>query len=181
MIGYCVEYYSKYLVFGKEYMAEFLPDYKKTDDYDVVRACIKKYRKSMIECFGIGAKRYIKSISETQIKKDKYKYFVELIIKLGTRVSNYVKATLYSEHETLNNLDPNLSIQHIYGLADYITEDTILDVKVRNNIDERCIRQILAYHYLSTKRSDLHIKRLIIYDATSDRAVTIMISDENRV
>ena len=88
---------------------------------------------------------------------------------------------LYSERKAINNVDPNLSIQHINGLADYITEDTILDVKVRNNIDERCIRQVLAYHYLSTKRSDLHINRLIIYDATSDRAVTIMISADNLV
>ena len=59
------------------------------------------------------------------------------------------------------------------------TLDTILDVKVRNNIDERCIRQVLAYHYLSTKRSDLHINRVIVYDAVSDKAVVIKISEDN--
>lgn len=74
--------------------------------------------------------------------------------------------------------DPNLSVRHITGLADYITEDTILDVKVRNNIDEKSVRQVLAYHYLSTKRSDLHIRRVIVYDATSDKAVVVNINDQ---
>ena len=62
-------------------------------------------------------------------------------------------------------------------MADYITANTILDVKVRNYIDEKCIRQVLAYHYLSTKRSDLNIKRVIVYDATSDRAVEVNIQE----
>ena len=43
----------------------------------------------------------------------------------------------------------------------------------QNHIDEKNVRQVLAYHYLSTKRTDLNIKRLIVYDATSDRALTI--------
>ena len=86
---------------------------------------------------------------------------------------------LYLDGEPKNDVDPNLSIEHIVGLADYITTDTILDVKVRNNIDEKCIRQVLAYHYLSTKRSDLHIKRVIVYDAVSDRAAVVDISAEN--
>ena len=57
-----------------------------------------------------------------------------------------------------------------------IWQKKILDVKVRNYIDEKCVRQVLAYHYLSTKRSDLKSKRVIVYDATSDKAVTIDVS-----
>ena len=180
MIGYCVEYYSKYLVYGREYLRGFLSE-DTSDDYDVVRACVQRYKRMMIECFGRGVTRFIKGISEEQLRKEKYRDFVSLVVELGTRTATFVNETLYKNQEARNNVDPNLSIQHINGLADYITEDTILDVKVRNNIDERCVRQVLAYHYLSTKRSDLHIKRVIVYDATSDRAVTIDISDANIV
>ncbi|MBQ9898918.1 MAG: hypothetical protein IJM44_05630 [Ruminococcus sp.] len=84
---------------------------------------------------------------------------------------------LYYNVKPANNYDPDLSIEHISGLADYITANTILDVKVRNYIDEKCVRQVLAYHYLSTKRSDLNIKRVIVYDATSDRAVEVNIQE----
>lgn len=180
MIGYCVEYYSKYLIYGREYLLGFSPEHA-LDDYEIVRACIQKYKRMMIECFGSGVTRFIKGISEEQLRREKYRDFVSLVVELGVRTAKYVKETLYRNQKPRNNVDPNLSIQHINGLADYITEDTILDVKVRNNIDERCVRQVLAYHYLSTKRSDLHIKRVIVYDATSDRAVTIDISDANIV
>lgn len=90
-----------------------------------------------------------------------------------------MKKVLYENCEPTNDIDPNLSIRHITGLADYITEDTILDVKVRNTIGDKEIRQVLAYHYLSTKRSDLHIKRVIIYDATSGKSVVVNIEPEN--
>ena len=41
------------------------------------------------------------------------------------------------------------------------------------------IRQVLAYHYLSTKRSDLNIKRVIVYDATSGKSITVNIDPKN--
>ena len=112
-----------------------------------------------------------------KLAEKEYEYFVNLVVELGTKTAKYIKETLYLNCEAKDNIDPNLSIKHISGLADYITEDTILDVKVRNNIDEKCVRQVLAYHYLSTKRSDLNIKRLIIYDAVSGKSVTINMDD----
>ena len=39
---------------------------------------------------------------------------------------------------------------------------------------------ILAYHYLSTKCSDLHIKQVIVYDATSGKSVIIPITEKNQ-
>lgn len=94
---------------------------------------------------------------------------------------DFVKQTLYPNGNITNNCDPNLSILHIAGLADYITEDTILDIKVTGCISEGHIKQVLAYHYLSTKRSDLHIKKVIVYDATSDKAVIVHINEKNQV
>ena len=63
-----------------------------------------------------------------------------MIVELGTKTAAFVKETLYKNTTPINDTDPNLSVDHIAGLADYITEDTILDVKVRNNIDEKCVR-----------------------------------------
>ena len=98
---------------------------------------------------------------------------------MATKVANFVKSTLYYNKDFYDNIDPNLSVTHIKGLADYITNDTILDIKVANHIDESMIRQVLAYHYLSTKRSDLNIKRVIVYDATSGKSITVNIDPKN--
>ncbi len=185
MVGYCVEYYSKYLIYGKTYLSDYINDYTYTHNkklkYLIVRACMQKYKELMVECYGMGVSKFIKITSEEQLLSGKYDEFVDVVTTLGERTANFVRYALYANRTPENNIDPNLSIEHISGLADYITEDTILDVKVRNNIDDKCVRQVLAYHYLSTKRSDLHIKKVIIYDATSDRAVEIDISKENQV
>ena len=51
-----------------------------------------------------------------------------------------------------------------------------------NDIDitvDESFRQVLAYHYLSIKRSDLNIKRVIVFDATSGKHVTVDIDPKN--
>lgn len=184
-LGYCVEYYSKYLLYGEVFLEKEIRQAKQeshttaVNEALIVRACMLKYRQMMALCYGSYVAKIIKTISVEQLIKDKYKDFVKLVIELGTATSKYVKETLYKDQFPQNNIDPNLSIRHISGLADYITEDTILDVKVQNHIDEKMIRQVLAYHYLSTKRSDLNIKRVIVYDATSNKSVIIPISEKN--
>lgn len=184
MIGYCVEYYSKYLVYGREYLEAYIEKamYKKGRYYTdeeclIVRACMLKYTDDMTKSFGIGVSSVIKTISLEKLPE--YKKFVNLVVELGKRTARYVTTELYPNTKPKDDVNPDLSIRHISGLADYITSDTILDVKVRNNIDERCIRQVLAYYYLSTKRSDLHINRVMVYDAVSDKAVVIKISEDN--
>ena len=190
VIGYCVEYYSKYLVYGKDSLLYYIQmayresklHYKpntKVSDMLIIRACMLQYRANMVKCFGSGVSKVIKTISVSQMIRDEYKEFVNLVVALGKKTAKFVKKQLYTNGVT-NNIDPNLSINHITGLADYITEDTILDVKVRGGIGEGEVRQVLAYHYLSTKRSDLHIKRVIVYDATSGRSVIVPISEKNQ-
>lgn len=186
VIGYCVEYYSKYLLFGESYLGQHLTkakhesqNYYDLSDAVIIRACMLKYKEMMIRGFGIKVSKLIKTISiDTLIKQD-YQTFIALVKTLGQRTANFVKDQLWPDTKPSDNIDPNLSITHIAGLADYITEDTILDVKVHGGIGENEVRQVLAYHYLSTKRSDLNIKRVIVYDATSDRHVSIDITPEN--
>ena len=181
IIGYCVEYYSKYLLYGADYLYPYIDKAKEEarcyilTKVIVIRACMLKYKAMMAVSFGQETARIIMTISAEQLMTGKYDDFINLVSELGQRTAAYVKANLYSDREPKNDTDPNLSVLHIAGLADYITPDTILDVKVRNNIDENCVRQVLAYHYLSTKRSDLNIKRVIVYDASSDRAVIVPI------
>lgn len=185
MIGYCVEYYSKYLLYGKSYLECYIRKAQREFDVDIltdriiIRACMLKYKDNMIRCFGSGAAKIIKGISAAKLIQEQYSYFVSLVVELGTKTAKFAAKALYEFHEIKNDIDDNLSIRHITGLADYITNDTILDIKVRNNIDEKCVRQVLAYHYLSTKRSDLSIKKVIVYDAVSDKAVVIDITSKN--
>lgn len=183
MIGYCVEYYSKYLLYGDAFLGDYIREAtyeartSSKNDIVIIRACMLKYREMMVKSFGKGVSKVIKSITAKQLNNENFDYFVNLVVTLGTKTAQYVKKKLYPDSEAVDNIDPNLSINHIAGLADYITPDTILDVKVRNSIDEKCVRQVLAYHYLSTKRSDLDIKRVIVYDAVSDKAVVIPIGE----
>lgn len=185
VLGYCVEYYSKYLVYGKEYLGHYIDDAMKEskveneNNFIIIRACMLKYKEMMCLSFGSNVSKLIKTISVNQLIKEEYKEFCRLVIELGNKVADFIKEELYKDIEPINNIDPNLSIRHISGLADYITEDTILDVKVLGGISEGEVKQVLAYHYLSTKRSDLNIKRVIVYDATSGRHVTVNIEPEN--
>lgn len=184
-LGYCVEYYSKYVVYGDSYLEGYIDKALKEAKIDtvnssiIVRACMLKYKDMMMRSFGKATSKIIKTVSVTALLQAKYEYFVNLVVTLGTQTAKYVLETLYSDRKALDNVDPDLSIRHICGLADYITTDTILDVKVRNNIDDKCVRQVLGYHYLSTKRSDLFIKKVIIYDAVSNKSVIIDITDKN--
>lgn len=186
MLGYCVEYYSKYLVYGEAFLFTFIDNAKKqaktkeTTPAIIVKACIDKYRENMVNAFGPAVQKVIRSLSLQELIQDDYLSFVDKVVELGTTTAEFVKSTLYAGVDTpAAEYDPNLSIQHITGLADYITEDTILDIKTTNSIGLKYVRQVLAYHYLSTKRSDLNIKRVIVYDAVSGQSVTIPISEQN--
>ena len=206
MLGYCVEYYSKYKVYGTAYLGEFISQalyesqsqsvnsksvinkYNLTDkvqaltetsDEIIIRACILKYKNEIALCYGSKASMKITTASVFTLLRASYEDFIRLVITLGTKTAHFVKMTLYPNKEAQDNVLPELKSKHIIGLADYITEDTILDIKVTNTIDETYIKQVLAYHYLSTMRSDLHIKRVIVYDATSGRSVTANIAPEN--
>lgn len=181
-LGYCVEYYSKYLVYGEQYMRRQLDaalHEAKTTELNpnlIVRACMLKYTDSMKKCYGENVAKVINTISTTQLIQAKYKDFVKTVVELGTKTAAFVKAKLHIDKplelgQKLHN--PNLSIKHIKGLADYLNKDTIIDIKCTNNITINYIKQVLAYHYLSTKRSDLNIKHVIVYDAVSGKSVEI--------
>lgn len=188
-LGYCVEFYSKYLIYGRKYLntitkandemndvmySKYRRYLVKTfNDWDnnikniiVVRACILKYQEMMKKAF---PKTTVTSISMNALSKEEYDSFVDEVIRLGTRTANFVKSKI--PNQTWEKYDPILNVKHITGVADYLSEDTIIDVKVTNTITSTYVLQLCGYHYLSTKRSDLHIKHGYIYDAVADKCV----------
>lgn len=193
-LGYCVEYYSKYLIYGEEYLKEYIDKAKKESKVDIIdigiiiRACMLKYKDNMMKCYGTAIGKLIRSISIEQLIKESYKDFLNIIVKLGTQTAEFIKKNLNINTNTINEeigelsinqIDPCLITNHFVGLCDYIDENTIIDIKTTSNITMSYVKQVLAYHYLSTKRSDLYIKEVIIYDAVKNKCVRIPISEEN--
>lgn len=183
-LGYCVEYYSKYLVYGELYMKDYLDQALKEskieylNDFLIVRACMLKYKDNMINAFGKSVSKVIQTISIDKLIQNKYAEFVKTVVELGAKTAKFVKEQMNITAPLTSNdklYDPNLSIKHIKGLADYINKDTIIDIKTTNLISRSHIKQVLAYHYLSTKRSDLDIKKVIVYDSVSGKNITINI------
>ncbi|MCQ2976004.1 MAG: DEAD/DEAH box helicase family protein [Bacteroidales bacterium] len=177
-IGYCVEYFSKILVFGEKPFQKYIDMAKSDVDYFsrnkmpkniiYIRAAYYCYREEMTKIYGTYMNKLIPSISiDFLIRKNSQK-FIQAVEVLGNKVANFVNAEMNIDGK---NYDPNLSVNHISALADYINADTIIDIKCTGYINEKYIKQILSYYYLSTKRSDLHIKKLIVYDAISGKFI----------
>ncbi|MCL2375184.1 MAG: hypothetical protein FWC82_01475, partial [Firmicutes bacterium] len=146
------------------------------NDNIILRACMLSYRDNMIEAFGQGVAKVIKSISIEKLIESSHQTFVKTVRELADKSYGFIKSEIGLE-KPLGKKDqihnPNLSVRHISALCDFVTKDKIIDLKVTNYIDERYIKQVLAYHYLSTKRNDLDIKQVIVYDATSGKHIRI--------
>lgn len=184
-LGFCVEYFSKIVLFGENCflneIREALSETKSSVVSDAVRvkAAIIRYRKEMALCYGSGVLNRIPSISIDSLSSEKYKSFVNCVSKLGKRTARFVQSKMYPNGITdkTKRYDPNLSVDNISALCDYINENTIIDIKVTSSITVQHIKQVLSYHYLSTKRSDLHINKLIVYDAVTEKYVEIIVED----
>lgn len=72
-----------------------------------------------------------------------------------------------------NKTYPILSCAGIKGIADFISEDTIIDLKTTSNINKQYVMQVLSYYELSKTRSDLHISRVIVYDCVTGKYVEV--------
>jgi hypothetical protein len=189
-LGYCVEYYSKYLIYGESYLREGPFDYIADaqdeshtyiiNDGIIIRACMLKYKYFMSATFGGKVDTVIKTISVEKLIQEKYSVFVSKVKLYANRVVNFINTNIHNIKDGIN-IYPVLSTKHITGLVDYMTEDTILDVKTTNGISEGHIRQVLAYHYLSTTRSDLHINRVIVFDAITNKGIIIPITAKNQI
>ena len=180
-LGFCVEYYAKIKLFGEDAFRPFIDaacseaKSKEINDPIRVRAAMIIYREEMKRCYGPALAGIIPSISITNLLKENYSTFVDKVVELGNITAQFVLDNVYGgkiDSET-KFYDPDLSVNHISALCDFISEETLLDLKCTSAINEKHLRQVLSYYYLSTKRSDLHIKRLIVFDAPTQRFIEI--------
>lgn len=183
-LGFCVEYYAKIKLFGEEAFSSFIEMARieaktdETSDIVRVRASMLIYREAMKRCYGSSVAGIIPSISVENLIKANYSSFVDKVVELGNKAAQFILENVYGGviDSNTRHYDPNLSVNHISALCDFISKDTILDLKCTSCITEKHIKQVLSYYYLSTKRSDLRINRLIVYDAITGRFVEIHIS-----
>ena len=177
-LGFCVEFYAKMKYYGteqyKRYIDLALKESRQNEVNDVVmvRACMIAYRDTMAKCFGNYMNVLVPTISIEQLIQEKYINFVDAVVFYGQRTCEFLTSKIGAPN-TNEFYDPDLSVCHISALSDFITNDTIIDLKCTNAISRNHIKQVLAYHYLSTKRSDLNINRVIVYDAVSDSFIDL--------
>ena len=180
-LGICVEYYAKIKIYGEAFFERFIKEAQAeakkniVDDVIIVRASFLAYRDLMCRVYGTGVGALIPSISINQLIQNNYSKFVKLVVKYGKRTESFVRSVMGYDTETIPEklYDPDLSVNHISALCDFINENTIIDIKCTNEINERYLKQILAYHYLSTKRTDLKISHLVIFDAIANKCLKI--------
>ena len=182
--GYAVEQYAKWLLYGDNwlcsprghsYIRQALNEstVNVVNDAIVVRACTLKYKDEMVRAYGPGVAYTIRLMGISELLKQHYKSFVDDIVSLGTRVANFISAEFGitpRTDECRNSYDPCLSIDHITGLADFLNDKKIVDIKCTPTIEKRHLKQVLAYHYLSTKRSDLNINEVIVYNPITNES-----------
>ncbi len=199
MFGWCVEYTSKLLfeLFSQNsncygikvklsmQLKESILDY----DFDKIRSMLSSYSvKAFLvkEAIDIYKAQMISvyNISQTMIPSMSYEkligetIFVSKVYDTALQVFNFLKEKYdltedNIDEKFLNNVGKcNLSVKHIYGLADYIIGDTIIDLKCTSSIDEKYMKQLLAYYWLSTKHN-MDIKKIMIYEAMKNKYVLI--------
>lgn len=182
-LGFCVEYYAKIKLFGENTFRCFIDaacneaKSKEVTDPIRVRAAMIIYREEMKRCYGSALVGILPSISITKLLEKNYSAFVDKVVELGNITAQFVLDNVYGGKIDSNTrfYDPDLSVNHISALCDFISKDTILDLKCTSAITEKHLKQVLSYYYLSTKRSDLKIKRLIVFDAPTQKYIEIKI------
>ena len=131
----------------------------------------------MKNTYGASATNLIPSISIEQLVNHNDK-FVETVVKLGKSTRDFVLKEMPELGKNPIH-DPNLSVNHISALCDFLNKKTIIDIKCTGYINETHMKQVLSYYYLSKKRSDLNISKVIVYDAVTGKSIFInLLNDE---
>ena len=123
----------------------------------------------MSNCYGEIVKQLIPQVKTIDLIEEKYDEWIKTIIRLSKNTREFVSKNMNYDGKTY----PILSCAGVKGIADFISEDTILDLKTTSNISKQYIMQVLSYYELSKTRSDLHINKVIVYDCVTNKFVKI--------
>lgn len=163
VLGYCVEYYAKYLLYGEGYVREerdkivqlnHLSEQEAASPTTAVLACLEKYKQDVAAVYGDYQFKIIRTPSLNKLLEEAGQRFVNEVIKQAQVAVSY----LSQYKETLQQYSCLLKTDHIIGLADFISKECIFDLKCTGQLKSEHVKQVCFYHYLSTKRSDLDIR-----------------------
>lgn len=163
-LGFCVEYYAK-LLLTKEFANQGV-----VSDAERVRLCMEQYRETMEQHHLTPSY----TLSLKTLQSEEFKPFVSTVIQLGEKAAQFISSKIQTEN--MKSLSTIFATEHIVGVPDFLDKHTILDLKCTNYIDSKMIRQVLAYHFLSTYREDFDIQHVIVYDVVSGKSVEINIT-----
>ena len=186
-LTYLVEYYLKYLLFGESYLYPY---------YDIAK---HQFEKSQYVFTELDLLLYALSL---MYKNKSNIYYGTLIGRMVPAFSideimvldeDQKKEIEFKAHEGLKLLtrfikfdDKPYSTYHLgnakilHGVASILTKNKIILFSNSGHITKKQIYKGLAYHFLSTKRFDLQIDEICLYDFKSAEFVAIPIMEKNK-
>lgn len=186
-ISYLCEYYLKYLIFGESYLYPFINIAKKQfsiinskDEIDILFYAISLcYKKQMAVFYGELINRMIPMLTIEELR--------EMPFEIKNQIIEMAKETLPKVMQILGKSvkQDDLRCPHfgnpsiMHGVADLVFEDTLIQFSQKGTITRDDIFKVFAYHYLSTKRYDLSIKRVVLVDFRAEDYIEINVSKEN--
>lgn len=190
-MNYIVKYYIKYLMYGKQYIEPFYDislhkfnslkegKYSKID-VEIYAICLC-YKSHMNEFYGANTDRLIPTLSELEILelpceiKDKIKVIAE-------KGLNTIMPIIHSNQFQNGSLIlcPHMGNRNIlHGVADIVTETSIIQMTLSENIKQEDLYKGFALHFLSTKRYDLQITNVIFLNLNTNKIINVKITSPN--
>ena len=188
-INYLTKFYFKYLIYGESFFEPFVSISKSQaqmlnvccDKIDVLFNAISLYyKKIMTDFYGPLIGKMIPNLSLTEITF------------LSSEIKNYIINMATTAYVKINNIinlnDLNKEVIHsphlgnpqiMHGVADFVLENYLIQFSFDKTNDKEEIFKALSYHFLSTKRYDLRIDKLIIYNFRTTKVYMINITDKN--
>lgn len=190
-INYITKYYLKYLIYGKRYIEPFydisLHKFKSLKqgtyteiDVEIYAICLC-YRFHMNEFYGAYIDRLIPTLSELDIMEIPCEV-KQKIKKMAERGFDTIMPMIYPEgfEEGSLILCPHMGNANILqGVVDIVTEASIVQTILADNIKQEDLYKGLALHYLSTKRYDLQIRNVIFYNLNTNQTINVEITLPN--
>ena len=174
MLGFVVEYTAKLLLTGDYNINNY------EDKAKLIRKAIVEYSENMKLVYGKEVSHKIPRLSLEKLMEKAQENFVNISYDLALKVRNFIKELSPNYKHDLNPDSiklTNLITKNIVGVADFIVDDTIIELKCTNELNERYMKQLLSYYYLAIKKG-LEINKLILFDAISGKYILIDMCNE---
>ena len=186
-ISYLCEYYLKYLVFGENYLYPFVDMAKKqfslidsSDEIDILFYAISLcYKKQMAVFYGELIERMIPMLTIEELR--------QMPLEIKNQIIEMAKSTLPKVLQIIGEgvKQEDLRCPHfgnpniLHGTVDLVFEKTLIQFSCKGTITREDVSKALAYHYLSTKRYDLSIQRVVLVDFRTEDPIVINITEAN--